>query len=743
MFQKYILLFLLFLSLSATSQATIHTGVDAGLSFSPATLNINVGDTVVWNIAAMHTVVEVSQTTWNNNGNTSNGGFVLPNGGGTVIFPIAGTYYYVCGPHAASGMKGIVNVVLTTLMTGSIIPTTRCKGAAVLVPYTATGAFTGANVFSAQLSDAVGSFASPTVIGTLNSSTSGQISATIPGGTPTGTGYRIRVVSSAPALTANNNGADLSVLDVPSAMITPAGPTTFCDGLDVTLNANTGAGLTYIWRLNGNVINGATAASHTATLAGLYTVEVSNGTCATLSAAVRVTIIPTNPTTLTWTGASSSDWATVGNWDNPCAIPTAGDTVIIGPTVAPPTGIPAITLNKLTVNHSTGIALTNDLQLNGTLALTSGNLTLGSANLMLAANASISGGSAASHIVTNGTGELRQAGIGSGGRTGAILFPVGPDGSTYSPASVSNSGTQDEFRVLVKNDVLEDGTTGSALSGNVVGKTWFISEATPGGSTAILTLQWDIAHELSSFDRSACYVAHHNGTDWVPLQALGAASGSSPFQRTVSGVTAFSPFAVGDGNSPLPVSYRTLTADVDGDAVVIRWETEQEVNNAGFEIERSEKANGQWEMVAFVSGTGEGSHGASYMHVDVPPTSGGWFYRLRQIDMDGRHELSRVLAVSIGEPLRELAIESVYPNPAQASVSHEVTLAFTAAENGPVQLSMHDMLGRRVAVLFDGLIDASGQGIARFNIADIPPGMYLYRLDQGAHSVILRTVIVR
>jgi plastocyanin len=474
---RYITALLFVLLLCGTASAATHTIVDSGTSFSPSTLNINVGDTVVFSLSTMHNAVEVSQTTWNNNGNTSNGGFNLPFGGGTVIFPVAGTYYYVCAPHASAGMKGIINVVLTTVTTGGINPTTLCKGAAVVVPFTATGAFGSGNVFTAQLSDASGSFVSPTNIGALPGTTSGQINATVPTGAATGSGYRIRVVSSSPALIGTNNGSNLSVVDAVSATITPAGPTTFCEGDDVTLNANTGTGFTYVWRRNGNVIAGASSSSYLATLAGLYTVEVSNGSCNATSAGVRVTVIPADPTTLTWVGTLSTDWATPGNWDNPCAIPTIGDTVIIGPGPSLPSNIPAVTLSKLTVNNSAGISLSNDLHISGNLTLTNGTITLNGAHLSLGATASITGGTGTSYVVTNGPGELRQAGIGSGGRSATILFPVGPNASTYTPLQIMNSGTQDEFRVRTRPEVVTGGSSGSAITMDVVGITWLIEEA--------------------------------------------------------------------------------------------------------------------------------------------------------------------------------------------------------------------------------------------------------------------------
>ena len=86
------------------------TVVDTGFSFSPATATITAGDTVKFMLSGSHDAVEVSKSTWDANGATSNGGFTVPFGGGSVTFNQPGTYYYVCIAHVALGMKGTIIV---------------------------------------------------------------------------------------------------------------------------------------------------------------------------------------------------------------------------------------------------------------------------------------------------------------------------------------------------------------------------------------------------------------------------------------------------------------------------------------------------------------------------------------------------------------------------------------------------------------------------------------------------------
>ncbi|WP_281166478.1 glycosyl hydrolase, partial [Cytophaga aurantiaca] len=76
----------------------------------------------------------------------------------------------------------------------------------------------------------------------------------------------------------------------PTATITAATATTFCQGGSVVLNASTGSGYTYQWNVGGNPISGATTASYTATATGLYSVKVSLSTCNATSVGTQVTV---------------------------------------------------------------------------------------------------------------------------------------------------------------------------------------------------------------------------------------------------------------------------------------------------------------------------------------------------------------------------------------------------------------------------------------------------------------------
>lgn len=136
--------------------------------------------------------------------------------------------------------SGIIQPGITT---NGITPLSYTQGDPITVPFTAVGNFNEGNLFTAQLSDAAGTFSQPVDLGTLNSTSSGFINGTIPSATPSGSSYRVRVISSNPAVIGTDNGQNISIQSSCTA------PT----GLSVSNITGTSAQLN--WNAVGNAVS--------------------------------------------------------------------------------------------------------------------------------------------------------------------------------------------------------------------------------------------------------------------------------------------------------------------------------------------------------------------------------------------------------------------------------------------------------------------------------------------------------
>ncbi len=177
----------------------------------------------------------------------------------------------------------------------TIQPTSWCFGnvMTVQVNFTATGTYTAGNVYTAQLSDASGSFASPTTIGTLNSTASGaqMIVGVIPGNIPVGSGYRIRVISSNPVTIGTDNGSNLEVLPLP--IVQQASFTGLCvNDQAITLSGGTPAGGTYSGTgVSGGFFNPNTSGAGTFNIT--YSYATAQGCSGSAIEPITVNALPT------------------------------------------------------------------------------------------------------------------------------------------------------------------------------------------------------------------------------------------------------------------------------------------------------------------------------------------------------------------------------------------------------------------------------------------------------------------
>ncbi len=183
-----------------------------------------------------------------------------------------------------------------------------------------------------------------------------------------------------------------------------------------------------------------------------------------------------------------------------------------------------------------------------------------------------------------------------------------------------------------------------------------------------------------------------------------------------------------DATSPLPVELVAFTAVRDGRAVLLRWTTASETNNAGFEVQihppASDIRNPQWDAAAWVAGQGTTEQAHHYAHRVEGLPAGVHRFRLKQIDYDGTFAYSPQVEVFLDVP-GVYHLSAAYPNPFRRAASFSLSVARAQR----VAVAVYDLLGRRVALLHEGRFPAATTRAFRFDAGGLPGGLYVIRIE--------------
>ena len=187
--------------------------------------------------------------------------------------------------------------------------------------------------------------------------------------------------------------------------------------------------------------------------------------------------------------------------------------------------------------------------------------------------------------------------------------------------------------------------------------------------------------------------------------------------------------------STLPVSLINFSATPGTSSVTLRWSTSSEMNNLGFEVQRSIDGSGGWTTLGFVNGAGNSSSIRNYSYVDENLIARRYYYRLKQVDIDQRFEYSPIVSVVL-DANNVFVLDQNYPNPFKS----ETIIRFTLPQRAKVNLSLFDMSGRLVRVLLNESKE-SGTHAVTFHSGSITKGLYYYKLQTGEFSAVKKMTI--
>lgn len=194
-------------------------------------------------------------------------------------------------------------------------------------------------------------------------------------------------------------------------------------------------------------------------------------------------------------------------------------------------------------------------------------------------------------------------------------------------------------------------------------------------------------------------------------------------QLTKFNVRTFATFTLSEATEPLPVTLTAFSAKRVNQDAVLAWETVMELNNKGFDVQVSTDGR-TFRTLAFIPSQSSNSNRLlSYRYDDKEAgKSGIRYYRLRQIDIDGKEKFTTPRAVSFAGNSPENAAASVFPNP----FTDLATLSVSSGGTGIGRVNILDMTGRVIRQQ-DVQLSAGTTSITLDNLAGLERGIYLVR----------------
>jgi len=331
------------------------------------------------------------------------------------------------------------------------------------------------------------------------------------------------------------------------------------------------------------------------------------------------------------------------------------------------------------------------------------------------------------------------------------------DTADYTSLAIDGSGTPyvaySDFANLKKATVMKfDGSNWVVVgtAGFSAGQADYTSLAINGNGTPFVAYK-----DYGNSNKAT--VMGFDGNDWINAGTPGFSAGAVAY--TSIAIYQDKPFVAYEdgGNSnkvtvmkytpnqytPLPVELTTFTASFAGSNVELNWQTATEVNNYGFEVERTSprpspyqgeggEAGRGWEKIGFVQGHGNSNSPKNYSFEDKSVESGKYSYRLKQIDNDGGFRYSQEVEVKVEAIPTEFALFQNYPNPFNPSTIIKYSVPkIINNQSLIINLKVYDVLGNEVATLVNEE-KAPGNYEVMFDGGKLASGVYISSITIGS-----------
>ncbi|MCX6268963.1 MAG: T9SS type A sorting domain-containing protein [Bacteroidetes bacterium] len=380
-------------------------------------------------------------------------------------------------------------------------------------------------------------------------------------------------------------------------------------------------------------------------------------------------------------------------------------------------------IQSMIVNNSSGVEIGGNTNVNGTMTLINGAVSLGNYNLLLGPLATIEGTPSASiMIVVTGSGELRKEF--STGFTGVFTWPVGDDTDTpeYSPVSLNFTGgvfpAGNYIGVNLKNIVYPD----PGITGNFLNRYWNITQSGITSFNCDATFQYTASDVTGTESMLSCTKV--SPLPWVTYALTDAVN----HKLTARGITSFGSFTGVKSSSP-PVN-QELANIITPNGVTTCYDATQVLTVAGDGKTFIVENNGSVTMVAgnrivMLPGTKVFPGGYLYAHI----TTTGTYCGSEKNPLAASHDDENSLGI---EQVIKKQFIRVYPNPTTDIVIVELMEPGTAAS---ANVSVYSMNGNK---LLQKTINSESR--FQFSLSGKPIGIYMVHVQSGDKSEIAKVI---
>lgn len=187
------------------------------------------------------------------------------------------------------------------------------------------------------------------------------------------------------------------------------------------------------------------------------------------------------------------------------------------------------------------------------------------------------------------------------------------------------------------------------------------------------------------------------------------------------------------------ISFQALASDT---AVRLLWATASESHNHGFEVERSLNRNSEYKKIGFVRGHGTTTSSFFYEFLDHQLADGRYYYRLRQLNLDGSFRIHGPLEVHVKKKLKFTLLQNT-PNP----FTRWTDFSFDLPQDSFVEVNVYNIKGQRVRQIFTGFW-VSGRKTLRWYGLDgkgnkVPTGLYFYEVRTPQSRSIRKMILMQ